>query len=383
MHKRRFSIFMVKIRSFLSGARDFFAFFLGYLKNKLIFLIDFFEDNKNSFVKLFMIKRGRYSRLFLHFATIGVLGIGILITPLLASTYPVFSKGGTENTIIASSSTKESITVGTDVFQTEISQKPRDKVIDYTVQKGDTISTVAKKFGISDETIKWANSLTSDNITVGDTLKILPVTGISYKVQSGDTVYAIADKFNTNAQKIVDFPFNEFANPETFSLVEGQMLIVPDGVKGTEKAPSYPRYTPNYAPIRGADNVAQAPLNYGGFAWPLRGGISQYASWYHMALDITNPVGTPIVSAQDGRVASVSLGTWDGGYGNSVLVQGDNGISTHYAHMSAANVSVGQTVSAGKTVLGWIGMTGRTTGPHLHFEVRQNGSLINPLSILQ
>jgi len=383
MHKRRSSAVMVTIRNFFSGVADFLSFFLGYLKKKLIFSVEIFEGNKNSFIKLFMIKRGRYSRLFLHFATIGVLGLGILIAPFLASTYPVFSKGGTENTIIASENSKQSITVGTDVFQTEISQKPRDKVIEYTVQRGDTISTIAKKFGISDDTIKWANSLTSDSITVGDTLKILPVTGISYKVQSGDTVYAIADKFNTNAQKIVDFPFNEFANPETFSLVEGQMLIVPDGIKGAEKAPSYPRYTPNYAPVRGSDNVAQAPLNYGGFAWPLRGGISQYASWYHMAIDITDPVGTPIVSAQNGRVTSVSVGTWDGGYGTSVIVQGDNGISTHYAHMSAVNVSNGQAVTAGKSVLGWVGMTGRTTGPHLHFEVRQNGELINPLSILQ
>src|SRR5680860_51595 len=383
MNKRVFSIIVLKIRNFFLGILEFSFFFSSYLKKKLISSINLFEANKNSFVKLFMIKRGRYSRLFLHFATIGVLGLGILIAPFLASTYPVFSKGGTENTIIASSNTKQSITVGTDVFQTEISQKPRDKVIDYTVQKGDTISTIAKKFGISDETINWANNLTSDNITVGDTLKILPVTGVSYKVQKGDTVYAIADKFSTNAQKIVDFPFNEFANPETFSLVEGQMLVVPDGVKGAEKAPSTPRYVPNYAPVRGAGNVAQAPLNYGGFAWPLRGGLSQYASWYHMAIDITNSVGTPIVSAQDGRVVSASVGTWDGGYGTSVTVKGDNGISTHYAHMSAVNVSAGQTVAAGKSVLGWVGMTGRTTGPHLHFEVRQNGGLINPLSILQ
>lgn len=380
MHKRRSSIVMVKIRSFFSGISEFLSFFSNYLKKKLIFSIEVFETNKNSFVKLFIIKRGRYSRLFLHFATIGVLGLGILIAPFLANTYPVFSKGGTENTIIASSNSKESITVGTDVFQTEISQKPRDKVIDYTVQRGDTISTIAKKFNISQDTIKWENDLKNDNLTVGDNLKILPVTGIWHKVQSGESVYTIAKKYDSNPQQIVDFPFNDFANPETFSLVEGQMLVVPDGIKPEEvpvyrKSPSFSR--PAY--------IAQGPSSFSqaGFTWPLRGGISQYASWYHMALDITSPEGTLIAAAKSGRVVKVSTGTWDGGYGNNVVIDHGDGTQTLYSHMSSIYVSVGSSVEGGKSSIGAVGMTGRTTGPHLHFEVRQNGSLINPLGVLQ
>lgn len=307
----------------------------------------------------------------------GVLGIGVLVAPYLADTYPIFSTKASESLVDLTSkeAQQQSIIVGEDVFQTEVSEKPRDKIITYTVQKGDTISTVAHKFGIDEDTIKWANDLTSDDLSIGDELKILPVTGIAHKVTSGDTVYTIAKKYNTDAQKIVDFPFNDFANPETFSLVEGQILIVPDGIKPSEQ-PTIKRQT--YYATGPATSVPS-----GGFTWPVRGGVSQFASWYHMALDITSPLGTPIVAAQNGTVTVVSVGGWDTGYGTNVWVSDGNGMDTHYAHMKAVNVSVGQRVNAGKSVIGWIGMTGRTTGPHVHFEIRKNGVLVNPLPYLQ
>lgn len=317
-----------------------------------------------------MAKRGKYNRPFLHLATFGVLALGVVVGPFLANTYPVFSSNN-QNT---PQEISQSITVGDNVFQTSISEKPRDKVIDYTVQKGDTISTIAEKFGISANTIRWANDMTGDDITVGDTLKILPVTGMSYKVEKGDTVYSIAKKLNSDPQKIVDFPFNDFANPETFSLVEGQMLVVPDGIK-----PSEQQY------IRPQVYIAAGPtaVSSAGFTWPLHGIITQFASWYHMALDIAAPYGTPIVAAESGRVTKVSLGGWDYGYGNNVYIDNGSGYSTHYAHMSAVNVSAGEDVEAGKTVVGWVGLTGRTTGPHLHFEFLKNGALVNPLPYLQ
>lgn len=376
MNKRNLSILTVKIRTFFLGIIEFLAFFTFYLKKKVVFSSNFFESSKNSFIKLFMIKRGRYSRLFLHFATIGVLGVGILITPFLASTYPVFSESEDVLTI-ASSDSKQSITVGADVFQTEISQKPRDKVIEYTVQKGDTVSTIARKFNISQDTIKWASGLNNDNITVGDKLKILPVSGIWHKVQSGESVYTIAKKYDSNPQQIVDFPFNDFANPETFSLVEGQMLLVPDGIK-PEEIPVY-RKTPR------TTYIAQGPVSVSsaGFSWPIRGGISQYSSWYHVGIDITNSVGVAVVAAKSGQVIKVSTGTWDGGYGNNVAIDHGDGTQTLYAHLSSVYVSVGDSVEGGKSSIAAVGMTGRTTGAHLHFEVRQNGGLINPMGVLQ
>lgn len=352
-------------------------FFLYYLKRKVVHASHNFEKNKNKLVKFFMMKRGRYNRPFLHLTTMGVLGVGVLIAPYLADTYPIFASSASANLDFENSEiNKESITVGENVFETEISDKPRSEVINYTVQKGDTISSIAKKFKISEETIKWENDLSSDTIAVGDSIKILPVTGMIHKVSKGDTVYTIAKKYDTEAQKIVDFPFNEFANPETFALVEGQMVVVPDGIKPSEQ-PTYVRPRQTF--------VATGPVTItaSGFTWPLRGGISQFASWYHMALDITSNVGTPIVASHNGRVSSINVGSWDGGYGTNVRIESADGFQSLYAHMSSVNVGPGDTVVAGKTVVGWVGMTGRTTGPHLHFEIRRGGVLVNPLSFLQ
>lgn len=374
MFKRKIP-FKRTIKRAITDISDFTKFFSFYIHKKVMTMSVFFEKNKNIFVKLFIIKRGRYNRIFMHFATIAVVGIGLILGPLLASTYPVFSANSSTSAKITQSNTEQSITVDGNVFQTEISQKPRDKVIEYRVEKGDTVSTIAKKFSVSEETIKWENNMTNDNLTVGDILKILPVSGIAHKVQSGDTVYSIAKTYSSNPQQIVDFPFNEFANPQTFSLVVGQIVIVPDGVKPSEKA--RPRY--DYQRQYYAGPIPEAP---GGFGWPLGGGISQYASWYHMALDITSPVGTPVVSAQNGKVTSVSVGGWDYGYGTNIWIDNGTGIATHYNHLSGVNVSVGQNVSVG-SVIGWVGMTGRTTGAHLHFEVRKNGALIDPLIILR
>lgn len=350
----------------------FWKFFFSYLKKKIIFLSFGFEKYKNNLVKLFTIKRGRYNRPFLHIAAMGVLGIGVVVSPYLADTYPIFENQN-NRLQMASSNTKESIEVSSDVFQTIKSVKPRDKIIEYTVEKGDTVSTIAEKFGISAQTIRWENDLTNDNITVGDVLRILPVTGIAHKVAKGETVYSIAKKFDTEAQKVVDFPFNDFANAETFSLVEGQILIVPDGIKPAEQ-PIYRRQV----------YIVSGPVSISGmgFTWPARGAISQFSSWYHTALDIAAPYNTPIVAAHNGVVSAINIGTWDSGYGTNVYITNGDVVS-HYAHLSGVNVSVGQQVTAGSSVLGWMGLTGRTTGPHLHFELRKGGVLVNPLPYLQ
>lgn len=363
--------------AFLSHLFSFLEFFFYYLKKKIMEFSSFFERNKNRLVKFFTMKRGRYNRPFLHLTTMGVLGVGVLVAPYLADTYPIFaSSASTVSNINDANAQEQSIIVGENVFQTAISEKPRDTVIMYTVEKGDTLSTIAKKFGVSTDTVKWENDLSGDYVNVGDKLRILPVTGIAHKVSSGETVYSIAKKYDTEAQKIVDFPFNDFANPETFSLVSGQMLVVPDGIKPSEQSTT-PRRTVYIA------SGPATTVSSGGFTWPVRGGISQFASWYHMALDITDPVGTPIVAAQNGTVTGVSVGTWDGGYGNNVWISNGAGLDSHYAHMQSVNVSIGQQVVAGKTVVGWVGLTGRTTGAHLHFEIRQGGVLVNPLSYLQ
>ena len=375
MNKRQIFNLFSPAQKFVSAFPEFLNFLSHYLKARLVSSSIIFETYKNILVKFFMIKRGRYSRPFLHVATMGVLTVGVIAAPFLASTYPVFSQNSSVSAKINSPS-NSSIAVGEDVFGTQVSQKPRDKAITYTVQKGDTVSTIAQKFGISADTIRWVNNLSDDDINVGDSLQILPVTGISYKVQSGDTVYSIAKKLATDPQKIVDFPFNDFANPETFSLVSGQMLIVPDGVKPSEQ----PFIRPQVYIAQGPSSTS---FSSAGFTWPVHGIISQFASWYHEALDLAAPYGTPIVAAKSGVVTEANTGGWNYGYGNDVVIDDGGGYSSLYGHMEAVNVSPGQQVVGGSTVIGWIGMTGRTTGPHVHFEVRQNGVTVNPLPFLQ
>lgn len=375
MIKKRLSELVLPAKKFIAAFPDFLKVFGAYAKGRLVVFSVIFETYKNILVKLFMIKRGRYSRPFLHFATMGVLMVGVIVAPFLATTYPIFSQNTTV-AALASPATEQSINVGENVFQTNVSQKPRDKIINYTVQKGDTISTIAQKFGISAETIRWANDISDDSINVGDSLQILPVSGIAYKVQSGDTVYSIAKKLATDPQKIVDFPFNDFANPETFSLVSGQILIVPDGVK-----PAVQQY---YRPqVYIAQGPSSTSFSSSGFTWPVHGIVSQFASWYHEALDLAAPYGTPIVAAKSGVVKEANTGGWNYGYGNDVVIDNGGGYETLYGHMEAVNVSPGQQVTGGSTVIGWIGMTGRTTGPHVHFELRQGGTTINPLPFLQ
>lgn len=369
-------ITIIKIITFILKEFALFSrFTFSYLKKKIIFVSFDFEKKKGILVRFFLMKRGRYNRPFLHIAAMVVLGIGVLLAPFLAETYPIFSLSKDISSSLASYETaQQSITIDQDVFQTEISPKPRDKIITYTVEKGDTLSIIAKKFDISVETIKWANNLTTDDLSIGDTLKILPVSGIAHKVSSGDTVYTIAKKYDANAQAIADFPFNDFANPETFSLVAGQILIVPDGIKPSEQ----PFIKRQVYLVSGPVSVSSL-----GFTWPLQGVISQFAAWYHMALDITSPLGTPIVAAQSGTVVKALAGAWDGGYGTNIEIDGGNGYQSLYSHLSGLNVSVGNEVVAGKTVIGWVGLTGRTTGPHVHFEIRKNGLLVNPLPYLQ
>lgn len=358
---------------FITLFTEFVSFLYAYSKHHLLRLVVFLEGIKNIFVKLFQMKRGRYSRPFLHVTTILVLGIGVMIAPLLADTFPLFSASAGLAKTPSPNSEEQPIAVDTNVFNTQISSQLRNSIITYIVGNGDTISSIAQKFGISEDTIRWENDLADDTLSVGDQLKILPVSGIAYKVQSGDTVYSIAKKFATNPQKIVDFSFNDFANPETFSLVVGEILVVPDGIaqsaQSTYTAPVYVQ-VPSYS-----GSVT------GGWIWPLQGLITQYFTLYHTGLDIAGPIGTAIVAAKAGVVDEASCG-WNYGYGCHVLLDNGGGYSTMYAHMvTQPAVSVGESVSQGQ-VIGYRGSTGNSTGPHTHFEIRIAGHVVNPLPYL-
>jgi murein DD-endopeptidase MepM/ murein hydrolase activator NlpD len=373
MHKRSSHKFSLWVKNHTGELKGFLDFLFFYTKRKLVNFSVRFEKNKNKLVKFFLMKRGRYNRPFLHLTTMGVLGIGVLIAPFLADTFPIFASQKDTLTLAASSAEKQSVLVGDEVFQTQVSSKPRDKVTNYQVERGDNLATIAKKFGISEDTIRWQNNLKDDTLSVGDTLQILPVTGVAHKVEAGETVYTIAKKYNTDPQKIVDFPFNEFAgNGEDFALVTGEVLYVPDGVPPDQQAT---------APKQEVQ-VASGPVAVatGGWYFPVQGIITQYPSWYHMALDIAGSIGTSVYAAHSGTVDRVSVGTYDTGYGNNVWIDDGDGIRTHYAHLNSVNVSVGQRVTGGSSVIGFRGNTGNSTGPHTHFEIQVNGTLINPLT---
>lgn len=370
--------FFKKIKvSFIYLKNEFGAFLLflsSYTKEKVVFFSSRFEKNKNTVVKSVLIKRGRTNRFFLHVSAMAVLTTGVLISPYITQTNP-FSDNQNLLSFAQGISEEQKSLEPQDVFQTQASEKPRSEIISYTVQKGDTIAGIAKKFGISEETIKWQNNLKSDAIIVGDMLEILPVTGIAHKVLSGDTIYTIAKKYSSNAQAVVDFPFNDFADPQTFSLVIGQVVIVPEGIQ--------PQAAPTYVARRIFVPSGPVVITGGGFTWPIRGTVNQYYSWYHKGIDIGADVGVPVIAGNSGVVVEAISGGWNYGYGTNVLISGDNGYQTLYAHMSGLNVSAGQKVTAGSTVIGWVGMTGRTTGPHLHFEIRSGGTLYDPLSLLR
>lgn len=370
------------IVTFFKDIASFSDFLFQYTQKHIKRAFGGFENQKNSVVKLFMMKRGRYNRPFLHIATIGLLGVGIMITPILADTYPIFSSRAQQLQRIPSpNTTAQSVEADQNVFNTNVSDKPRAGIETYIVQKGDTLSTIAEKFSqsnnpVSVESIKWVNNMTDDSVTVGDEIKIPPTSGVIYKVQSGDTIYSIAKKFNTNPQKIADWPFNDFANPETFTLVVGQQLVVPDGVP--------PASQPSYKPVQ-QQYIAQAPATNGasgdGFHWPIQGIITQYFTSYHTGLDIAGATGTPIYAAKGGMVEEAACG-YDYGYGCHVLLSNGTNYETMYAHMvDQPVVSVGQSVGVGQ-LIGYRGSTGRSTGPHLHFEIRLNGHVVNPLSYL-
>lgn len=321
-----------------------------------------FEDRKDLLVDILMARRGSYQRPFLHFSLGMLFVVGVMSAPILAS-----AEQSNLANITPPSSTLTSLDMTEYGVQTKVSDKPRDQVITYTIQSGDTLSSIAKKFGISVDTIKWANDVKDDSLTIGDELKILPVTGVMHKVRDGESVYSIAKKYKTDAQKIVNFPFNDFADLDTFALNVGQTVIVPDGV--IQEAPAIIFQAP---PIAAGGS--------GQFMWPTNGVISQYPIWYHMALDIANPSGPAVLAADSGTVTLVKYLTYD--YGHHVIVDHGNGLSSLYGHLTDIYVKPGDVVRRGQ-VIGRMGSTGRSTGTHLHFEIRRNNVTQNPLSFLK
>lgn len=236
----------------------------------------------------------------------------------------------------------------------------------YTVQSGDTLSAIAKKFGISINTILWENNLSLNSyIRPGDKLAILPVTGVTYAVRSGDTLSAIAKKLGTTVDKIL--ASNNLSSPSVIKA--RQKLIIPGGKLGAYS----PSRTKNIYSKSSSSPSAQ------NFLWPTSSKrITQYYHWRHHAIDIGGKTGNPIYASQAGRVERAG---WSRGYGYNIVINHGSGVKTLYAHASRLYVKHGQQVSQGEAI-GAVGSTGWSTGPHVHFEIIINGRKVNPLSYL-
>lgn len=331
-----------------------------------------FEKGKGIFTAKLYRKRGKLAKQLIHLGMTGLAAIGILIGPYIAKEFPGRSVNpwnvSAAPQVLSASTENGSIL-------TNISSN-RESIINYKVVSGDTVSSIADKFGISADTILWQNNLSSaDDIKIGQNLEILPVTGVAHIVQKGDTVQGIAKKYGLpDDTAIVEFPFNTFSNDETFELAIGQTVIVPNGImpqSGFSSAAAIAvQITPNAGTV-----VAS-----GQFVWPTQGVITQGFYWYHPGVDIANNAEPNILAADAGTIIREG---WDNtGYGNMIMIDHGNGLQTLYAHMSAFYVTLGQTVNRGDTI-GRMGTTGNSTGPHLHFEIHQNGVHLNPLSYLK
>ena len=323
-----------------------------------------FEAQKNVVVDILMARRGTYQRPFLHLSLSILLITGVVGGPVIANAYPG-GVSGQLSEFTPSSAVVASLDLNEYGVQTQFSEKPRDKVEVYVVKEGDTLARVADKYGVSVDTIKWASDLKRDSLSIGQELSIPPVTGIVHKVREGESVQTIAKKYRTESQKIVNFPFNDFVDLDTFSLNVGQIVVVPDGIQ------------PESIPVFKAPPPQIASLGSGRLMWPTNGMITQYPIWYHMAYDIANPSLPGVVAADTGVVTVLPYMRY--GYGNHILVDHGAGFSTLYAHLSEIYVKSGDTVARGQ-VIGRMGSTGRSTGPHLHFETRMNGVPGNPAS---
>jgi len=236
-----------------------------------------------------------------------------------------------------------------------IDKGKRTQVIIYTVQPGDTLSKIANDFGISVNSLIWANQLKdSDYLSLGQELKIPPVSGIIHTVKKGDTVEEIAKKYSAKVDDIIDFN----ALPKDGTLQLGQEIVVPGGK--IKIAGRYVRYSSRvrFAHLPDLKNFFILPTR--GYNWGRIHGRN--------AVDIANICGTPIYAAASGRVIAAKSYGWNAGAGKYVKISHNPKIETLYAHMSRILVIPGQYVQRGQ-LIGLMGSTGLSTGCHLHFEV--------------
>jgi murein DD-endopeptidase MepM/ murein hydrolase activator NlpD len=238
----------------------------------------------------------------------------------------------------------------------------RSEIITYRIQSGDTLWSIAAEFEIDVDTLRWSNPAVAQNpdfLRLGAELVILPVKGAYVTVQAGDTVERLAARWGVAPEDIVNYPLNRLQAGA--SLRPGDKLVIPHGRLEVHLAPPGP-----------------PPAGFA-YAWPIRGTVTQGYSAGHRAIDFGAPYGAKVYAARAGRVV---LREWSPvGYGFLVIVDHGDGSRAYYSHLKGAWVNVGDWVGRGGLV-GEVGSTGNSTGPHVHFEIRIGGVAQNPLGLL-
>ena len=327
--------------------------------------------------------RGRLFRFATHIGIISMALVIIVSGGLLSGTPLVRNASGFTPTDYL---TYSDVLHASPTAVTDIPERARNEPLDYVVVADDTISSIGEMFKISTDAILYANSLSDEAvIKPGQTLIIPPVEGVIYQVKKGDTLASIGAKFKVPVQSIGEFNYIF----ESSELKIGQKIVIPEA--------QIPQVPPAFVPPPLASNtnpkLSPVPLSAykegglvggvegstGSFGWPMTSrSLSQYFTRYHLGIDITAPTGTPIFASDGGIV--LRSGWWLGGFGNAVKLDHGNGFTSSYAHMSRILVSVGQKVKKGQ-IIGEVGSTGRSTGPHTHFVVQKNGQYLNPLGV--
>ena len=258
----------------------------------------------------------------------------------------------------------------------------RKESVEYIVQPGDVIGKIAEKYDIHINTILWANDLSVRSyIRPGDKLIIPPVDGIAHKVKSGDTLNRIAQLYDAQVDEIITF--NNLENSER-ALQIGDNIMIPGGTPVAKAPVVVPKAPVRNSPV--SQIVAPRPSVTApagsGYIWPTDAKvITQYFGLQHTGVDIAGPSGISNYAVRSGTVVKSQCG-WNGGYGCYVILDHGGGVQTLYGHNSKLLVSVGETVNQGDPI-GILGSTGRSTGPHLHFEVRVSGRRVNPLKYIR
>lgn len=267
------------------------------------------------------------------------------------------AKGGGDITIVGGSALLAE--TGPSGSLADIEDHPKtDQISIYVVREGDSLSQIADMFGVSTNTIIWGNDIADGElISTGQTLVILPISGLRHTVIAGDTVQSIAKQYKGDVEEIMQY--NDLSPGDTLAV--GSIVVVPDGEIAA------PTYNATYV-----DRIADGDLteNGGGYYLrPIDGGYRSQGLHGYNGIDLAASYGTPILAAAAGDVLVSENSGWNGGYGKYVVVKHDNSTQTLYAHASEIIVYAGVRVVKGQ-VIGYVGSTGKSTGAHLHFEVR-------------